>query len=310
MTDVETFLGNGPARGARREPIAGDASRRRYERLHLTGGRTAILMDGSAEPGEVLDRFVTLARWLRGAGLAAPEVMQLDMDARLAVIEDLGRTDLGERLDREEAEGPILAVTDLLADLHRLTPPPGLERLTPERAAEMLEPLDWESAGAAARLAGPVRDAMRRHCSAPDRLALRDFHAANVIWRADRIGHDRIGLLDFQDAFLAPPGYDLVSLLRDARRPLDPGIDAAARARFIERTGLADLGPSLAVLGLQRNLRILGIFARLVRRDGREGYARFARITRAHLAADLDHPALAELAEIVHDVLPDIRSSR
>ena len=309
MSVVETFLAAGPAAGARRDAIAGDASRRRYERLHRPDKSPAILMDGRAEPQEALDRFVRLARWLRDAGLAAPGILQLDADARLAVIEDLGPTSLADLLEAGPHEEAILAAVDVLAALDGMDPPDGLDALTPERGAEMLEPLDWHIDGAATRLAGPVRDAMARLCPPPDRLALRDFHAANVIWREDRVGSDRVGLLDFQDAILAPPGYDLVSLLRDARRPLDPAIDARARERFMKATGLPDLGPALAVLGLQRNLRILGIFARLARRDGRDGYLRFLPVTRAHLAADLAHPALEGLARKVHEVLPDLRTA-
>ena len=309
MSVVETFLAAGPAAGARRDAIAGDASRRRYERLHRPDQPPAILMDGRAEPQEALDRFVRLARWLRDAGLAAPGILQLDADARLAVIEDLGPTSLADLLDAGPNEEAILGAVDVLATLDRMDPPDGLDALTPERGAEMLKPLDWHTDGAATRLAGPVRDAMARLCPPPDRLALRDFHAANVIWREDRVGSDRVGLLDFQDAILAPPGYDLVSLLRDARRPLDPATDRTARQRFQQETGQPDLGPALAMLGLQRNLRILGIFSRLAKRDGRSDYLRFVPITVGHLAADLAHPALAEVARVVHEVLPDLQDA-
>ena len=127
---------------------------------------------------------------------------------------------------------------------------------------------------------------------------MRDFHAENVIWRPGRRGHDRFGLIDFQDAFLAPPEYDLASLLRDARR--DVGADAAeaAIAAFATRSGRNRdvVSAATAMLAVQRNLRILGIFERLIRTAGKPRYADFLPRVRRLIEEDLTHPALADLA--------------
>jgi aminoglycoside/choline kinase family phosphotransferase len=138
-----------------------------------------------------------------------------------------------------------------------------------------------------------------------DRLALRDFHAENLIWRPALAGAARVGLLDFQDAFIAPAGYDLVSLLRDARRDVDPKLVQDMIARFTAGT---DVGPDFpaqfACLGAQRNLRILGVFARLAKQAGKTRYLTLIPRVWRNLMLDLAHPALADLRAVVHDLLP------
>jgi len=137
---------------------------------------------------------------------------------------------------------------------------------------------------------------------------LRDYHAENLIWRPALQGTDQIGLLDFQDAFLAPPAYDLCSLLHDARRDPGPGLTAAMLARFAAATGRdpGALAAEFAVLGLVRNLRILGIFARLARRDGKLRYLTFLPTTRAHVMTDLAHPDMAGLGPLIARILPEV----
>ena len=138
-------------------------------------------------------------------------------------------------------------------------------------------------------------------------LLLRDYHAENLIWLPARSGIQRVGILDFQDAMAGPRGYDLVSLLRDARR--DVGLDIAQDmvARFAAGTGVGkdQLGAALAAIGLQRNLRILGIFTRLAVRDGKTRYVDFIPRVWAHAMSCLEHPSLAHLTAIIkHDFPP------
>jgi len=161
-------------------------------------------------------------------------------------------------------------------------------------------------------MAEAMRDAMARLAPTADRLALRDFHAENLIWRPERQGNARFGLLDFQDAFIAPAGYDLISLLRDARRDVPPALHDAMIARFSAATGL-DAGPlaaQLACLGVQRNLRILGVFARLARERGKTRYIAMLPRIWAHLKADLAHPALGDLRTVLTPILPDPDAAR
>ncbi|MBX6323704.1 MAG: phosphotransferase, partial [Rhodospirillaceae bacterium] len=134
-----------------------------------------------------------------------------------------------------------------------------------------------------------------RH-GAPEGLALFDFHVANLVLLPGRPGIGACGLLDFQDAVRAPVTLDLACLLEDVRRDVDPGLAAAMRERYLaafpdlDRDGFAQ---SWAVVGAERNARILGTFARLWRRDGKAGY--LAHLPRAWrgLEGDLAHPALA-----------------
>ena len=139
----------------------------------------------------------------------------------------------------------------------------------------------------------------------PDTLALRDYHAENLIWRPELVGLARVGLLDFQDAFVAPLGYDLASLLRDARRDVPDDICAAMVAHFMAETGAgADFPAQLACLGAQRNLRILGVFARLAVEMGKTRYIPMIPRVWAQLQKDLAHPALSDLRAAVSDILP------
>lgn len=285
-----------------RTPLAGDASARRYDRLRDPAtGATAILMDAPPET-EGTARFLGLAKHLRAHGLSAPDVLAVDRDRGFVVLEDLGPCHMAAWLkahpDQEEAL--YLAATDVLLHLNRTPPHADLAPLDPETGAGMLAPL-WEWFDPSLEpgpLTAAMTGALAQHTAGRATLALRDYHAENLIWRPDHTALDRCGLLDFQDAILAHPAYDLASLLRDARRDVAPGTVDAALARMID--GLpADPGPfraAFAVLSVQRNLRILGIFTRLARRDGKRAYLALIPRVRAHIARDLAHPACADLA--------------
>ncbi|EAR53021.1 hypothetical protein OG2516_11176 [Oceanicola granulosus HTCC2516] len=305
---ISRFLAETDHAGWTRTPIAGDASRRRYERLQ-NGDRSRILMDAAPETGEDTRPFLAIARHLRGRGLAAPDIVHADPEAGLLLLEDLGPSHFADHL-RTRPDDEIrlyTAATDVLAELQRHAPPPGLQRLDPTTGAEMLAPLfEWRAAEADAPAIRAATAAALARCRAPEALSLRDFHAENLVWRPERDGTDRVGLLDFQDAFLAPPAYDLASLLDDARRDIAEATREAATRRFAELTGTAhaELTAELATLSVQRNLRILGIFARLIARDGKDRYAAFVPRVEARLAARLVHPALADLRRLVGPWLP------
>ena len=129
---------------------------------------------------------------------------------------------------------------------------------------------------------------------------MRDFHAENLIWNGDAA----LGLIDYQDAVACHPAYDLVSALQDARRDVDPRIEADCIARYLAATGLDRdrFRAAYALLGAQRNLRIVGIFTRLCLRDGKPRYLDFMPRVRDHLQRDLGHPALTPLARIIADI--------
>ncbi|MEL7216476.1 MAG: phosphotransferase, partial [Pseudomonadota bacterium] len=116
----------------------------------------------------------------------------------------------------------------------------------------------------------------------------------------------RVGLLDFQDALLGHPAYDLTSLLRDARRDVPVALLETLLERYIARSGAepGSFRTAFAVLGVQRQLKILGIFARLCLRDGKPAYLEHLPRVWAHLQRDLEHPALADVADWVAATLP------
>lgn len=300
MAEIDAFLARHGLGGHARTPLAGDASSRRYERLQDPMGESLILMICPADTLPALDAFLAIARHLTGLGLCAPRIHALDRAAGLAVLEDLGPTQVAQWAEAHpEDTAPYETAIDVLARLQSAPPPEGLAALTPGIGAEMIAPLgEWYAPGLdLAPLREALQGALERHAPTASVLALRDYHAENLIWRPERHGADRIGLLDFQDALLAPPEYDLVSLLRDARRDVSDRLRAAMIARFAEATGRAPeaVEAACAVLGLQRNLRILGIFARLAKRDGKTRYLALMPRVWGQIRADLAHPALAEL---------------
>jgi aminoglycoside/choline kinase family phosphotransferase len=138
-------------------------------------------------------------------------------------------------------------------------------------------------------------------------MILRDYHAENLLWLPDRWAEARVGLLDFQLAQMGQSGYDLVSLLQDARRDVRPETEAAMIARFCKAKGIdpAAFAPTYATLGAQRALRIIGIFARLCLKGGKPGYVQLIPRVWGQLLRNLAHPALAPLAALCRDLLPE-----
>jgi hypothetical protein len=308
---AQDFLDRAGWGSARREHLAGDASDRRYWRLRA-GAATAVLMDNP--PGQADDpaAFVAMAAHLRGLGLSAPRVLAADPAAGFVLLEDLG-DDLFARLlaDDPAREAELYApAVDVLAELQRAALPPGLPDLAAEDWAEAAA-LAWQTylpaATGVARDPGPFRVAMARalsdHADGPRVLILRDYHAENLLWLPGRKGLARIGLLDFQLGQAGQPGYDLVSLLQDARRDVAPATEATMRTRFAAATGTLDPA-AYATLGAQRALRILGVFARLALDRGKPGYLRLMPRVWGHLTRNLAHPALADLARICQADLP------
>jgi aminoglycoside/choline kinase family phosphotransferase len=297
--------------GATRAALAGDASSRRYERLSRATGETAVLMDAPPATGEDVRPFTAIARHLAGLGLSAPLILAEDAEQGFLLLEDLGDALFARLLARDPAREAELyaAATDVLVALHRHPAPADLPRLDATTMPPLVAPVfDWYHAGATGRPARPearaaLEDALAEalDCLAPVSrpvLILRDYHAENLIWLPGREGAARVGLLDFQDARAGHPAYDLVSLLEDARRDVAEPTRQLAIRRYIEATGAAaeTFEAALAVQGAQRNLRILGVFARLSLHFGKAQYVDMIPRVWAHLRRDLAHPALAAVA--------------
>lgn len=283
--------------------------------------------------------FVAISRALRKAGLSTPEIFHADLDRGLLVIEDFGDRVLG----REVANGADLhalwrQATETLVAIRNIPLPASLP--AGNGSSVVIPPLDagvlaietellvdwyWP-----ALLGSPSPDDARRTFAAAwsavfDRVLqdrpgwlLRDYHSPNLILLPDRKGAAGIGIIDFQDALQGSPAYDLVSLLQDARLTVPAAIEknlfdhycglAAASEPGFDRAGLEF---SYSALGAQRNTKILGIFARLARRDGKPAYlAHIPRIW-AYLERNLAHPGLRDLkAWYDHHLPPNARSRK
>ena len=301
---------------ARRSNLAGDASMRRYERLCDPTGRTAVLMDAPPDTNAGITPFVTIARHLQKAGLSAPHIYAEDTANGFLLLEDLGDDLFARVIPAAPRLEQILykAATDVLVVLHRVKPL-ALTRFGPELMAQQAS-LVFETwvkttagpfdTGISNGFCSRFQELLHQTTLGDQVMILRDYHAENLLWLPQRVGVARVGLLDFQDAMLAHPAYDLVSLLQDVRRDVPSDIEQAMITHYIEQTGQDESGfrTAYAVLGVQRNLRILAVFARLASDLGKPFYATLIPRTFAHLMRGLEHPSLAPVAPILTDILP------
>ena len=297
--------------------LAGDASNRRYLRLDK-GEDHAVLMDAPVEKGEDIRPFAAITDLLRARGLSAPEIFARDPAHGFLLLEDLGDALYARRcVDDPMLEPPLYeAAVDLLTGLKAAPDDdvPNYDATVLEREAALLT--DWWMPATGAEPSADLRSeylALMAEATAlvqEDRsaLVLRDYHAENLLWLPEREGAARVGLLDYQDALLGHPAYDLVSLLEDARRDVSPDLAKAMIARFL--AGRPDLNADAFhagydVLGAQRNAKIVGIFARLSRRDGKPHYVDFIPRVWAHFMRDLSSPRLAALRTFVEKHVPE-----
>lgn len=278
--------------------------------------------------GPNLNAFLAVAETLRAAGLSAPEVYAADAATGFALIEDLG-DDLYSRAIAAGADERALyeaAVDALLAlGAARPAPPktPDYAMLDYDRVAMEAEvgllPEWWRrlrgGASAPSSLTAEYFAAwagLLGSLSAPSLMALRDYHADNLLWLPGREGPARVGIIDFQDALVGQPAYDLVSLLEDARRDVGEELAEAMIARYCARArgaGSFDeeaFRRDYAILAAQRNAKILGIFARLVLRDGKTRYAALLPRVEAHFRRDLARAPLAPVRAVIERHFPEL----
>jgi aminoglycoside/choline kinase family phosphotransferase len=315
---IRTFLETCGWDQARRQAMTADASFRSYERLYGPSANTAILMNAPPETNEAVDIFVAIADILLEYGYSAPRILAHDYANGLLLIEDLG-DDLYARICRSQAklEAPLYeAAVDLLIDLsgqpQQATLPPYSDAVY-RREASLLP--DWYLRAAAGGItpgeAMEFLDLVSAACAAvapfDPVLVMRDYHAENLLWLPDRRGVARVGLLDFQDALLGHPAYDLVSLLEDARRDTGPSLQSDMKQRYIAGTSVdpTEFDYAYCEIGAQRNLKIIGIFARLLLRDGKAGYLDLIPRVWGHLQRDLAHPRLQGLRRWVGLHVPE-----
>jgi hypothetical protein len=271
---------------------------------------------------------------LRGRGFSAPAIFAADRDAGLLIIEDLGDELVVGGDPPAPDETRYEAACSLLAELHSETLPsvvpvePGVEyRIPPyDMDAFLIEVellLDWYLPKLEIKISDTKRaayqdlwhDALLTITEDEPTWVLRDFHSPNLLWLPEREGPARIGLLDFQDAVLGPPAYDVASLLQDARVDVPESLEIALLTRYTRARRSAnpafdpaDFARAYATLAAQRASKILGIFARLERRDGKPQYLRHLPRIWSYLQRSLAHPALKPLAAWYRANVPPLKT--
>jgi tRNA threonylcarbamoyl adenosine modification protein YjeE len=346
---VRQFIAEAGLSEAVRERMTGDASTRRYTRMIL-GERRTILMDSPRRPdgppvkdgkpysqiahlAESVVPFVAMAKGLRALGLSAPAILEADTQQGLLIIEDLG----SEGVVAGDPPAPIAeryeTAVDVLLALHdRLQPTvlpvaPQVEHHIPpyDMDAFLIEVellLDWYlprldiavSEEARSEFFAHWRAALQPAIEGSSTWVLRDYHSPNLIWLAERKDIARIGILDFQDAVIGPAGYDLASLLQDARVDVPEETEVALLGRYVRSRRAVDASfdggafiRTYVTLAAQRASKVLGIFARLDMRDGKPHYLRHIPRVATYLQRSLAHPSLGPLNEWYARHVPALR---
>lgn len=334
---IRNFLGTHGWLDAERQYLLGDASARAYETVRLSGKPPRILMnspklvlgppvrDGKpyatiAHTAQTVSAFVAIDHALLEAGICAPRIYASELEQGFLLVEHLGAESFLD--DGKPVPERYVAAAKLLADMHRHDWPVEIEadgarhRIPPfDRAAMLIEAsllMDWylpymtgTSANDAlkAEFEALWNAALDRIANAETSLLMRDYHSPNIIWRGERQGNERLGILDFQDAMIGPTAYDLASLAMDARVTIPSELEAeTVEAYTTARTtnGAFDreaFDLTYATMAAHRNSKILGGFVRLDRRDGKPIYLKHLPRIRDYVRRAFRHPALADLKD-------------
>lgn len=307
------FLDKAGWAGSRIDPIPGDASFRRYFRL-CQDGRAAMLMF-APPPHEDPQPFLDVAAWLHSHGARAPEILAEQAAEGWVLTEDFGQDRMRDWLDEnpQGEEGAYAAAIDALVPLHRVEAGPfaPYDWATYAREANLLT--EWYAPAMGLKVDAVGYEAAWQQSLLPllERqgagvTVLRDYHAENImLLNPSSNGSGAQGLIDFQDALAGHPAYDLVSLLQDARRDVDPGLEARMLDRYRAQVDVdAAFEADYALLGAQRNAKIVGIFTRLYKRDGKRRYLDFIPRVWEAMERDLRHPALEPVARWFDSNIP------
>jgi aminoglycoside/choline kinase family phosphotransferase len=277
-----------------------------------------------AHLAEDVTPFIAMANGLTERGFSAPRVLSADREAGLLILEDLGN----ENIVAGQPPNPVLPIqaryevaVDVLVALHESTLPdrlpvaPDVSYTIPsyDLDAFMIELellLDWylpmmKTAPSETRRDTYLslwRDVLRDALDSETSWVLRDYHSPNLMWLSQRQEIARIGLLDFQDALIGPSAYDVASLLQDARIDIPEKLELALLSRYMRARHQADpnfdaatFAQTYSIMAAQRASKILGIFARLDRRDHKPQYLRHIPRVWGYLQRSLAHPSLSGL---------------
>ncbi len=315
----ERFLLSSQWHKTKLEPLSGDASFRRYFRLRRDEKSSFLLMD--APPGkEDLPSFLQVASYLRSLNLSAPEVFAADESTGFAIIEDFGEQTYTRLIEQgQDLESLYQLAVDVLIELQQKVEVSAIDRPPYDfnfLLQEALLLVDWYLPALTGK---PTDKETRRDYqnawlsvfnAMPDyqpTLVLRDYHVDNLMILQNRTGLQRCGLLDFQDAVIGHPAYDLASLLEDARRDVASELADKMLARYRQSAIAAEAGFDdwYAVLATQRHAKVAGIFVRLCLRDGKPVYLPHIPRVMRMLDSHLEHPDLSPIKKWFDFYLPD-----
>lgn len=338
------FLAESGQGKALRRPFAGDASPRVYELISDKSGNELVIMDQREAPAgppvwngkpyrdvahttnPTVHPFVAIDTALIEKGFAAPRILKSDLGDNFLILEHLGTGSfLGE--NGEPLNDRYCLAAEILADIHVAGIGPvvhggGVTWTIPDfdRDALMIEvllALDWYLPYRLGRAATEAEraefmaiwDELFASLHQPSYgLVLRDYHSPNLIWRPERDGRDKLGILDFQDALWGPNAYDLASLAQDARVTVSPEIEKAAVSAYMARRAASHgfdatrTRREFSIMALQRNTKILGIFVRLNQRDGKPAYLKHLPRIETYVTRTLSKPGLERLAAFYADM--------
>lgn len=287
--------------------LVADASMRQYFRLKL-GAKSAILMDARRSSQLATQRFCHISSWLKNHGLKPPGIMAQNVSVGLLLLEDFGDDLFAHIMEHDSLQiRPLYKIgLEMLIHLRSMPLPTSLGQPSSNDLVEMVSPF-WDNYDGAAELKMAVRRSINRtlqkilKCldNGPKVLALRDCHAENLIIIAGKSGLDAVGLLDFQDAFICHPAYDLVSLLQDARRDVPPDLEREMLNYYLllSQDDPACFIKAYRILGVQRNLRILGVFSALAAQGGKRRYLHLQPRVCAYVRRNLVHPVFDDLRD-------------
>lgn len=302
------------------DKLPADASFRRYERI-VTIDTTYILMDAPPEK-EPVQNFIKIANLLIKYGYSAPKIFYSDIDNGFLLLEDLGDNKYTKILENNLMDSDLedkvyKKAIDLLIDLHKQPLPTGVEEYSIDlmiseallftkwyipvfNGEEMDQKLEEEYIDIWKNLL-PIANQLPNKS-----LILRDYHADNLMWLASREGLQKVGLLDFQDAVIGSPVYDIVSLLEDLRRDVNDELADSMIIRYLDANPNITRKDFLAIysiLGAQRNCKIIGFCARKTLRDNDSSYLKMLPRMWKYIAKDLKHPLLLPLKNWFNKVI-------
>lgn len=305
-------------------PLPCDASKRSYTRL-VEAGASIMLMDAPPE-FENLAAYIRVGNHLRGLGVRTPEIVAYDLEKGFALIEDFGDDTFTRLLANGESEQDLyLCAIEVLIQVQKSTDAVSVDAPAYDEKLLLLEVerfVDWfVPAVRGSDVTGPEKEAYLgawKKALTPvsdDRsmLVVRDFHVDNLMIVDERRDLSSCGLLDFQDALIGSPAYDLVSLVEDARRDVQPETRELVLTRYFEAFPDKDretFEARMALLGAQRHAKVLGLFTRLSRQDDKHVYLKHIPRVAKLFARCLARPELSDIRSVVEAMVPGYESAR